>query len=37
VNEDDLADKVYSKIQEKSEKQKASETVDKFYSKNNIE
>ena len=37
TNEDDLADKIYSKIQEKGEKQKATDTVDKFYTKNNIE
>lgn len=37
TNEDELADKIYSKIQQKTEKQKTSEVVDKFYSKNNIE
>ena len=37
TNEDELADKIYSKIQEKSVKERASETVSKYYSKNNIE
>ena len=37
TNEDELADKIYSKIQAKSEQQKTGEIVDKFYSKNNIE
>lgn len=37
ANEDKLADKIYSKIKQKTESEKATEIVDNFYSKNKIE
>lgn len=36
-NEDELADKIYTKIQAKSEQEKTKSTIDNFYSKNKIE